>query len=159
MPIIVAVKTSARTYVHGSLPFTLIPAVELYRLEQHWSLFAPYLRKRDVWYLLLAKVKGHQEQLKLMRPDAYTARDKPDEASASYLNFRVRKYLRNLRRKSKKSSLRRHFQWVYSSWSASHRQQERLESFKLIFMSRKTLFKSGHTKAVAHSLYDQTCRH
>lgn len=65
------------------------------RLDQHWSMFAPFPTREDGWFVLRAGLSDGTE-VDLLREGAPTDWRKPARLSSSFKDARWQKYLMNL---------------------------------------------------------------
>lgn len=75
-------------------PVSLRWVMSVSELYQRWSMFAPYPRKDDGWYLIEAKL-FNGDKIDPFQDDHKSLFEKPKDVAASYKNSMWRKYLTN----------------------------------------------------------------
>lgn len=133
------------------------PAINFFRLDQHWGLFAPYPRTTDGYYVVLGTQKSGGE-IDFLRDDHEVTWEKPADVSGSYETFRWRKYFRNIRRRSKRQNLQFYSEYVCRAWNESHQGDEQIERVSIFFMARKTAPEGGHEPTKKERLWVQGCQ-
>lgn len=158
-------------------PFPKAPSVpsevrwvgHLLRLDQNWNMFAPYPLKDDGWYVIAGVLSnggevdlwgggeptwvpvddsdGHKPLLHHRDETLELDRTQPELVSAMYPSQRWRKYMRNIWLKKYKSLRLYYGKHVCRTWNADHRGNERLKSFRMVYMKQVTP-KPGETGIV-----------
>lgn len=114
-----------------------LPAKTL-KLEQKWTMFAPYPTKASGWFIAEAKLKNGTS-VDLMREDGKLSWDKPEKVDETFQNYRWRKYLTNMTRNEYKKYRPFYGQYLCRTWNAKHPGNLSVESLEVFFMRKKTL--------------------
>lgn len=150
---------SAMRYIRGSagLPtpdFRVL--IDLLRLDQHWGLFAPYPRKSDGYYVVVAELSDGRE-IDLLSPGFELTWKKPDDVSGSYRTFRWRKYFRNLRRDSHRPHRKLYSDYACNRYNRLYGGDNPAKRIEIYFMRRKTRLDGGHTEPRKERIWRQGC--
>jgi hypothetical protein len=110
------------------------------RLDQYWSMFAPYPMRGDGWFVVDGKLKdGSNFDTWNHMPPPW---DKPDNFFPLYRSTQWRKYLTNVWVENKEDSIRLAFgKYVCREWNNLSGQKEEgkiLESYQLYYMRENT---------------------
>jgi hypothetical protein len=111
--------------------------VKIFRLDQHWNLFAPHPYTDDGWDI----VEGHLADgrvVDLFRDGAPISYEKPVDVYALYYFSHRRQFTLDLRAPNAQEYRVAYAQYLCSSWNASHTGLDRLVSLKHIFMLEET---------------------
>jgi predicted DCC family thiol-disulfide oxidoreductase YuxK len=111
---------------------------EILGLEQSWDMFAPYPLKEDGWYVIPGKLKNGTE-VDLFREGKPVSWAKPQLVSATFKNFRWRKYMMNLWRPYYKNQRVYYAQYLCRDWNARHQGTSQLAELEIYFMLEITL--------------------
>lgn len=112
----------------------------VFRLDQNWSMFAPFPLKDDGWFVMEGKTLDDKTadvyHLTIGKPVSY---DKPVHVADDFKNQRWRKYLMNIWLAS--NSAHRLFAGRYfcRRWNAEFDDEQRLHDFKIFYMREDTL--------------------
>ena len=100
------------------------------RLDQNWTLFAPYPFKRDGWFVAEGHTKyGQIVDVRTGEPPVFT---KPDNVAATYTNHRWRKYLEKLATSNPNlRSVTRYCQFLCRQWNETHDEDQHLTRIEL----------------------------
>ncbi len=105
--------------------------------EQNWNMFAPPLLV-DGWYVIPGQLVNGK-QVDLFRGGLPVSWEKPERVARRYRSERDRKYMMNLWRPANKGHRLYYGKYLCRQWNRTHRGEEQLETFKIIFMKEKTL--------------------
>ncbi len=108
------------------------------RLDQKWSMFAPYPSVEDGWYVIPGKLKNGKE-IDLFKNGKPVIWDKPLLVSSTYPNERWRKYMMNIWSKRHAAHRLYYGKYLCRDWNSKHQGQEQLDTFEIYFMLEKTL--------------------
>lgn len=124
------------------------------RLDQKWSMFAPFPMKSDGWFVLPGTLRnGETVDIWTLEPVTF---DKPELGSTWYPGQRWRKYLMNLWQARYKAH-RLHFgRYMCRVWNRTHSEGETLETFHLMYMKELTTLE-GHEPHRCVSLWRHWC--
>jgi predicted DCC family thiol-disulfide oxidoreductase YuxK len=109
----------------------------LLQISQKWNMFAPVPMTSDGWYVIPGKLRDGQE-VDLMRGGGPVSWDKPPVVSGMYPNYRWRKYLVNLHKKTYKAHRPLFAAYVCRTWNALSPADRRVEQLELIYMREDT---------------------
>ena len=107
-------------------------------LDQKWSMFAPYPKKNDGWYVIPGKLKNGTE-IDVFQEGEPVNWEKPTLVSATYRNQRWRKYLSNLHSQKNKKRRLYYGRYLCRNWNTKHKGEKQLNTFEIYFMLEKTL--------------------
>ncbi|MGD1807523.1 HTTM domain-containing protein [Dapis sp. BLCC M126] len=108
------------------------------RLDQKWSMFAPYPSLEDGWYVIPGKLKNGTE-IDLFQNAQPVTWDKPLLVSSTYPDERWRKYMMNIWLKGYAAYRLYYGQYLCRDWNSKHQGEEQLDTFEIYFMLEKTL--------------------
>ena len=109
----------------------------LARLDQKWDMFAPRPLVDDGWFVIPSQLMdGSEFDLVTNGPLSY---EKPKLVINQFRSFRWRKYLTRIYEKKYKWARLYYGKYLCRDWNARHQGQQRLKTFKLIFMRERTL--------------------
>ena len=112
--------------------------VELPRLDQYWSMFAPMPLRDDGWYLAPATLAdGSVVDLRTGLPATDT---QPTRVSALYHDERWRKYLMNLYTSDFEPWRRNYARWLFERWNERHADAQKAKSLELYFWKKTNRF-------------------
>ena len=121
-----------------SPPAMVGPLYDWLRLNQRWSMFAPWPQKNDGW-LLTPGVLNSGELVEIgwegRREFSF---ERPLVHSDQYPDYRWRKYLSRLQRKPGSKYRLEYGAWLCRSWNANYQAEEQLEAFNLFFVTERT---------------------
>ncbi len=119
------------------IPDNLLWIGYLFKLQQHWAMFAPTVFKNDGWFIYLGTtVDG--EEIDLLRNGLPIDYNKPARVSDLVKNDRWRKYGENIIMKSN-SQVRPYFcNFLLTDWNSSNSDQA-VKQLKIIYMHEETL--------------------
>jgi hypothetical protein len=159
------------------------PIAHVFRLDQRWSMFAPYPIKDDGWYTMPGKLvsgeevdlwqggapkwateKEKQSWTKNLPTEGKEndvryrlSREKPPLVSAMYSNQRWRKYMRKIWLKKHRSLRLPYGQFLCREWNGSHRGKDKLKNFKIIYMKEQTPPPGGSTEVHPVMVWSHDC--
>jgi hypothetical protein len=108
----------------------------LFRVNQHWGMFAPNVFKVDGWYVLRGKTADGQE-IDLSRNGAPLTYERPERLSALVPNDRWRKFGENMLF-LRNSHFRPYYcQYVLNEWNT--RRSEPVQSVEIVYMEEYSL--------------------
>ncbi|HAG80213.1 MAG TPA: hypothetical protein DCL61_03355 [Cyanobacteria bacterium UBA12227] len=108
------------------------------RLDQRWSMFAPFPSKEDGWYVIPGELKDGTE-IDVFKNGKPVTWQKPSLVSATYPNERWRKYMMNLWSKKNEKHRLYYGRYLCRNWNSKHKGSKQLKTFKIYFMLEKTL--------------------
>jgi hypothetical protein len=129
----------------GNLPWTRLQLPEpftsvayLLRLDQKWSLFAPYPMKHDGWFVIPGTLRNG-ELVDLFSGMYGVDWTKPSYASKTYKNFRWRKYMMALWEKEYQRDRLYYAQYLCREWNSRHSGDYKLEELAVFYVLETTL--------------------
>jgi len=127
------------------------------RLDQYWSMFAPYPQKNDGWFVTPGVLSnGKLVNVTADKLELPTA-ERP-ESSEQFKSYRWRKY-KNFLWLKRNARHRTHYgAWVCRDWNSRHDASERLEAFNMYFIKDKTLPPGMASRVTTHRLLRYHCR-
>ena len=127
------------------------------RLEQYWSMFAPYPAKSDGWFIQ----PGVLSNGKLVNISAdeieLPAAERP-ESSEQFKSYRWRKYMNFLWLKRNAEHRMPYGAWVCRDWNSRHDKTEQLLAFNMYFIKEQTLPPGRKSRTTTHRLLRYHCR-
>lgn len=116
---------------------SLRPLLGLIRIDQKWSMFAPYPLRDDGWLVIEGKdVAGNP--INLWNTNAKNPFEKPSYVAKSYLDTRWRKYLGNLWQKKHQKHRLYFGRYICRKYNKGRRGNSRLYTFKIHYMLERT---------------------
>ncbi|HYE07757.1 MAG TPA: HTTM domain-containing protein [Planctomycetota bacterium] len=110
--------------------------VELPRLDQYWSMFAPHPLLEDGWYDVPATLAdGDEVDLLSLGPPTSA---KPALVSAGYDGERWRKYLMNIASREHRAARDPFARWLRGRWDAQHPPDRQVARFEIAFWIEPT---------------------
>jgi len=114
----------------------------LVRIDQWWSMFAPFPMKDDGWFIISAKLANGKE-IDLFKPGHTLSYDKPKFVSKTFPDHRWRRYLMNMwasQHQEKRLFYGRYLcrQWNWYGRGGKDREYA-LKTFKIVYMREITL--------------------
>ena len=127
------------------------------RLEQYWSMFAPYPQKKEGWFILPGVLSnGTLVNLSADKIELPTA-ERP-ESSEQFESYRWRKYMNFLWSK-RNARYRKPFGYsVCQDWNSRHDWSENLEAFNMYFIQDTTMPPGKTSPLKTHRLLRYHCR-
>lgn len=107
------------------------------RLDQWWNMFAPFPLKDDGWYVIPGVLRNGT-QIDVYAGGAPVSWEKPKLISATYRNFRWRKYMMNLWLRTYNEHRILYGRYLCREWNKSHGPAEQLMTFEIFFMLKET---------------------
>jgi hypothetical protein len=98
--------------------------VEVPRLDQFWTMFAPCPLRDDGWYVIPARLRDGSE-VDLFTWGGPVSDEKPELASAGYPNVRWQKYMMNLWQREHASARLPYCQYLCRKWNREHEREPR----------------------------------
>ncbi|MBD1896331.1 HTTM domain-containing protein [Coleofasciculus sp. FACHB-129] len=108
------------------------------RLDQKWSMFAPYPLKDDGWYVIPGQLKDGTE-IDVFKNGTPVSWEKPRLVSATYPNERWRKYMMNIWSKDNSKYRLYYGRYLCRNWNTQHQGSQQLDTFSIYFMRENTL--------------------
>ena len=127
------------------MPDFLYPIGSYLRLDQSWSMFAPYPLKDDGWYVIPGTLRDRTELdlLPVLSGDFSIHEgvdwEKPPLVYRTYKNDRWRKYMMNLWARKHEGHRLYLGRYICREWNARHDGAEVLERFQIYYMLETTL--------------------
>jgi hypothetical protein len=119
------------------IPDNLLWIGYLFKLEQHWAMFAPTVFKNDGWFIYQGTTEEGIE-IDLLRDGTAVNYDKPGRVADLVKNDRWRKYGENIIMKSN-SQVRPYWcNFLLNEWNFAHPDQS-IRQLKIIYMHEETL--------------------
>src|SRR5690606_11200578 len=119
------------------IPDSLLWIGYLFKLEQHWAMFAPTVFKNDGWFIYQGTTEEGRE-IDLLRNGTAVNYDKPGRVADLVKNDRWRKYGENIIMKSN-SQVRPYWcNFLLNEWNFAHPDQS-IRQLKIIYMHEETL--------------------
>lgn len=118
-------------------PDWLWPVMSMTETYQKWSMFAPYPRKDDGWYIMEGTL-FNGEKVDIWSKDNKLNYDKPESVSATYRNSLWRKYLTNTWLASYNKHRLYLGRYLCRLWNDKHEGDQRVNTIEIIFMLENT---------------------
>ncbi len=109
----------------------------LFKLDQHWQMFSPYVPDVDGWYIMKGTLNDDSE-VELLQPNSQIAREKPGDMLNYVIGDRWRKYLENFYRERELLS-EPLAKYLRQQWDQTHTESEHLKRVDIIFVVEETL--------------------
>lgn len=119
-------------------PRSLNSAAFALRLDQHWSMFAPFPTREDGWFVLRAGLSDGSE-VDLLRNGAATDWSKPARLSSTFKDARWQKYLMNLWLQRYHEFRPAYGDWVVRHWNQDHGGLSQVVAWQFYFIHEPTL--------------------
>ncbi|WP_009963552.1 HTTM domain-containing protein [Verrucomicrobium spinosum] len=126
------------------------------RLDQHWSMFAPFPTREDGWFVLRAGLSDGTE-VDLLRSGEVTDWSKPPGLSSTFKDARWQKYLMNLWLQRYHEFRPAYGDWLVRHWNEDHGGLSQVVAWQLYFIHEPTL-EGGKTGPLQRVLLAQ-CEH
>jgi predicted DCC family thiol-disulfide oxidoreductase YuxK len=127
------------------------------RLEQYWSMFAPYPQKNDGWFIQPGVlVNGQLVNISADEIELPSA-ERP-VSSEQFKSYRWRKYMNFLWLKRNADYRKPYGAWVCRDWSSRHDKSEQLLAFNMYFIKDRTLPPGREAAKTSHRLLRYHCR-
>lgn len=137
-------------------PRSLNGAAFALRLDQHWSMFAPFPTREDGWFVLRAGLSDGSE-VDLLRAGAPTDWGKPPRLSSTFKDARWQKYLMNLWLQRYHEFRPAYGDWMVRHWNEDHGGLSQVVAWQFYFIHEPTLA-GGKTGPLQRVLLAQ-CEH
>lgn len=137
-------------------PRSLNGAAFALRLDQHWSMFAPFPTREDGWFVLRAGLSDGSE-VDLLRGGEVTDWSKPPRLSSTFKDARWQKYLMNLWLQRYHEFRPVYGDWLVRHWNADHGGLSQVVAWQFYFIHEPTLA-GGKTGPLQRVLLAQ-CEH
>jgi len=112
------------------------------RLDQFWSMFAPYPMKDDGWFIIPAKLANNKE-IDMFNDGEPLSYEKPQYVSKTFFDSRWRKYMMNLWSVSHQDKRLFFGRYLCRQWNwygeGQGNNQYTLKTFKIVYMREITL--------------------
>ena len=128
----------------GALDFNapLKPVARLLQIHQHWSMFAPYPRLDDGWFVVPGILKNGEEidvfRAVVSNSGEKISWNKPDSVSAIFPDVQWRKYMENLQKKGGSERYQNFAAYLYRTWNASQPEERHLTRLDVYYMMEHT---------------------
>ncbi len=127
------------------------------RLEQNWSMFAPYPQKNDGWFIQPGVLSnGKLVNISADKIKLPTA-ERP-ESSEQFKSYRWRKYMNFLWLKRNAKYRKSYGAWVCRDWNSRHEKSEQLLAFNMYFIKDRTVAPGRKSRQSTHRLLRYHCR-
>jgi uncharacterized membrane protein YphA (DoxX/SURF4 family) len=114
--------------------------LEIFRLDQHWGMFAPFPMKHDGWFIISGKLKdGRTIDLRTEHPVTDV---KPKLISNTIPNARWSRYLHHVYETDHDYWKKYFAHYVYKKWNSSHRGNMQVESVNIYFWDKFNYYNS-----------------
>lgn len=131
------------------------PAIML-RLDQKWTMFAPYPQKNDGWYVIVG-TRNDGLKVNLLHPGEVITFRKPVRLEASFGNYRRRQYLMALAL-TKYARYRLWFaRYLRRAWDGDRPKPEQLRQIDLYFVLEPTPLPGARTKTLPILMHRYNC--
>ena len=122
---------------------------ESLRLDQVWSMFAPFPLKEDGWFVMPATLNDGQK-VNLMNGGAPMDWTKPANLSGTFRDAQWQKYLLNLWSLENAPHRGHYVAYIVRKWNESHPPEQSVKSTDLVYMQQNNLegFRKDKVKAV-----------
>lgn len=119
------------------IPYPVRVVGSVFRLHQHWVMFAPYPTFEDGWVVVDAELaNGQKWDIFNNQPVSF---ENPTSMSSMFKNSLWRKYLNNLRTKEYYGYRLYFGRYLCRLWNEKHSGDEVVNSFKVYFMLDRTV--------------------
>jgi hypothetical protein len=118
-------------------PRSLNPLGFALRLDQYWTMFAPYPWLDDGWFVLAAKLTDGSK-VDLLKPHLAPTAEKPAHSSADYKDSRWQKYLSNLWMSQHERHRRYLAHYLVNRWNETHGALSQVTQWELAYMLERT---------------------
>jgi hypothetical protein len=134
-------------------PRSLNDTAFLFRLDQHWAMFAPTPMLEDGWFILKADL-ADGSQVDLLAEDGVLNWDKPALQSATFKDSRWQKYIMNLWM----ATYSQHRPWfgnyLAAKWNETHSGLSQVAAWELVFILEPTKLDGTVGETERHSLWN-----
>jgi hypothetical protein len=127
----------------------------LFRLDQHWGMFAPFPLVNDGWWVIV----GQQQNGRTVDVIRNTDRidwDKPDNLGTSFKNYRWRQYYTALALSNYARYRGDYAMYLSRTWNQCHKSEQQLKSISMFFVVEETL-PDGEAKPFSTLFYKGEC--
>jgi hypothetical protein len=133
------------------------PLYRSLRLEQYWSMFAPYPQKNDGWFIQPG-VLSNGELVNISADEIELPVAERPESSEQFESYRWRKYMNFLWLKRNAKHRKPYGAWVCRDWNSRHDRSEQLLAFNMYFIKEPTLPPGRKARQSTHRLLRYHCR-
>jgi predicted DCC family thiol-disulfide oxidoreductase YuxK len=127
------------------------------RLEQYWSMFAPYPQKNDGWFIQPG-VLINGELVNISADEVELPSAERPESSEQFKSYRWRKYMNFLWLKRNAKHRKPYGAWVCRDWNSRHNKSEQLLAFNMYFIKDRTVPPGAKVNPTTHRLLRYHCR-
>ena len=127
------------------------------RLEQYWSMFAPYPQKKEGWFILPGLL-SNGTLVNLSADEIQPPTAERPESSEQFKSYRWRKYMNFLWMKRNARHRKPFGYWVCQDWNSRHDWSENLEAFNMYFIEDTTMPPGKESSLKTHRLLRYHCR-
>ncbi|MBL9113622.1 MAG: HTTM domain-containing protein [Verrucomicrobiaceae bacterium] len=131
------IRTTAFKRWEKWLPKETNPIGYALRVDQFWTMFAPYPWLDDGWFVLAAKLTDGTE-VDLLKPHQEPTEQKPPHSSSDYKDSRWQKYLCNLWMSQHERHRRYLADYLVKKWNREHGVLGQVERWELAYMLERT---------------------
>jgi hypothetical protein len=121
----------------GAVPLKATWIGQLFRLDQHWSMFAPNPLVEDGWYTIEGELINGK-RIDLFRAGHKLSFEKPDSVAWWFPNQRWRKYIMNLYDIRHREHRDLFLRYLSERWNAEHRGPWQVGKARLYYTLEKT---------------------
>ncbi len=122
----------------GHLPSKVWWVGQLFRLDQHWRMFAPSPLADDGWFVVEGELQNGRI-VDLLHGRKHVDFDKPESVLRSYRNQRWRRYLTALYESGNRYHRTSYARYLQRGWDDRHRGTWRLKQVRIFFVLERTL--------------------
>ena len=127
------------------------------RLDQYWSMFAPYPQKDEGWFVMPGLLSdGRLIDLSASEFQLPTA-ERP-ASSEQFESYRWRKYMNFLWLKRNAKHRKNYGAWICNDWNSRHQGGEQLDAFNMYFIKEYTQPPGIKPRISSHRLLRYHCR-
>jgi len=138
-------------------PKFFLPLYRGLRLQQYWSMFAPYPQKNDGWFVQPGVLSNGKLVNSFADEIELPVAERPVSAE-QFKSYRWRKYLNYLWLKRYAKYRKQYGAWVCRDWNSRHEGGEQLVAFNMYFIKDRTLPPGRHLQPSTHRLLRYHCR-
>ena len=127
------------------------------RLEQYWSMFAPYPQKNDGWFIQPG-VLSNGKLVNISADEIELPTAERPESNEQFKSYRWRKYMNFMWLKRNAKHRNPYGAWVCRDWNSRHDKSEQLLAFNMYFIKERTIPPGREEQYSTHLLLRYHCR-
>ena len=127
------------------------------RLDQYWSMFAPYPQKAEGWFVVPGLLRNGQLIDLYAGEMKMPTADRP-ASGEQFESYRWRKYMNYIWLKRNAKHRKHYGAWLCRDWNSRHKNIEQLEAFNMYFIRERTQPPGREPTMSTHRLLRYHCR-